>query len=112
MVVKYKMILDKLEKEILEGVYNKNNKIPIEEEIRKRFNVSRNTVRKAIDNLAKKGYVYQIQGSGVFVKDVEENLNCNIINLQNMHGLTNDLLNKNITSKVLDFKIIKADEFL
>lgn len=29
MVVKYKMILDKLEKEILEGVYNKNNKIPI-----------------------------------------------------------------------------------
>lgn len=111
MTVKYKMISDKLEKEILDGVYIKNNKIPTEE-IVKRFNVSRNTVRKAIDNLAKKGYVYQIQGSGVFVKNIEEDLDYEVINLQNMHGLTNDLINKSIDSKLIEFKIIKADEFL
>ena len=112
MVVKYKMVSDVLEKEILEGIYKDTGKIPTEEEIGKRFNVSRNTVRKAIDNLVKRGYLYQIQGSGVFVRD-NEDANFDIINLHTMYGLTKGFSGKRLVrTELIDFKIIKSDEYL
>lgn len=41
-------------------------KIPSERELLKRFNVSRGTVRKAIDGLEAEDLVYRVQGQGVF----------------------------------------------
>lgn len=41
-------------------------KIPSERKLMKRFNVSRGTVRKAIDGLEAEDLVYRVQGQGVF----------------------------------------------
>ncbi len=113
---KYRVVADTLEEEIIKGSYNKDKKIPTEEEIGKRFEVSRNTVRKAIEYLVKKGSVYQVQGSGVFIRENEhlckDNSESKIINLQNMYGLSKDCPGKNIYTKIIDFKLIEADEFL
>ena len=48
MSAKYKLIVDEIEKDILDGKYNKIGKLPTEEELVAHYDVSRTTVRKAI----------------------------------------------------------------
>jgi GntR family transcriptional regulator len=42
--------------------------IPSERELIKEYSVSRITVRRAVDELVKEGYLYKIQGKGTYVK--------------------------------------------
>jgi GntR family transcriptional regulator of bglA len=58
MGVKYRMVVEQMEKEILDGKYTLNTKLPTEEELMKKFDVSRNTIRKAINILVEQGYIY------------------------------------------------------
>lgn len=60
---KYEFVAKTLEKEIIERKYNDDKKLPTEEELMKVFQVSKNTIRKAIDVLVSNGYVYRVQGS-------------------------------------------------
>lgn len=112
MTVKYKVVSDTLEKEIKEGLYDENNKIPTEEEIGKRFEVSRNTVRKAIELLVQKGHVYQVRGSGIFIRQNKNADAPSCISIQNMNGVTKDFSDKEVKTIVLDFRLIKADKDL
>lgn len=66
MTVKYQMVASALENDILKGNFQANEKLPTEEELMHRFQVSRNTIRRALKILADEGYVYQVQGSGLF----------------------------------------------
>ncbi len=62
----YKQVKQKMIKEI--NQYMKaGDLIPTESELEEKFNVSRITVRKAIDELVEEGYVEKIQGRGTFV---------------------------------------------
>src|SRR5690625_3546782 len=62
----YKQVKQKMIKEI--NQYMKaGDLIPTESELEEKFNVSRITVRKAIDELVEEGYVEKIQGKGTFV---------------------------------------------
>jgi GntR family transcriptional regulator len=45
--------------------------IPSEREMMETYQVSRITVRKAIDELVKEGYLYKVQGKGTYVKSDE-----------------------------------------
>ena len=69
MSAKYKLIVDEIERDILDGKYNSIGKLPTEEELVATYGVSRTTVRKAIGILSSKGYIYQVQGSGIFIRD-------------------------------------------
>ena len=69
MIAKYKLIVDEIEKDILDGKYNKIGKLPTEEELVAHYGVSRTTVRIAISILSSKGYIYQVQVSGIFVRE-------------------------------------------
>jgi GntR family transcriptional regulator of bglA len=109
MKTKYEMIVSILEKEILEEKYNCAKKLPTEEELIKRFNVSKNTIRKAIDILVSKGYIYRVQGSGIFLREFSK-LGC--VKIRDMNGLTKQYFNEKIESKVLKFSLINADEKL
>jgi len=51
MAIKYKEIADRLEKEIQRGKFDQTKKLPTEEEMIKEFEVSRNTIRKAVTQL-------------------------------------------------------------
>lgn len=69
MVKKYERIKQNIQEKILSEVYQVNDKLPTESEMMKVYDVSRFTVRRAIDELEKDNYVYRIQGAGIFVND-------------------------------------------
>jgi GntR family transcriptional regulator, arabinose operon transcriptional repressor len=66
-----KPIYKQIEDVILTGIKNDEYKageiIPSERELSDKLNVSRYTIRKAIEELVNKGYLYRKQGNGTFV---------------------------------------------
>ncbi len=107
MSVKYKEIAKSIENAILSDKYKKSDKLPTEEELMKEFSVSRNTIRKSISLLVDRGYVYQVQGSGIFIRERSKD---GYITLGNMRGLTGDFPSKVITTKLLSLEQVKANE--
>ena len=72
---KYYRIKQILIKEILEGKYLPNDRIPSVTQIMSGYDVSRLTASRVIDELSKQGITYAVQGKGCFVaspKDVVE----------------------------------------
>jgi len=75
------MLPDKIDKEklyiqltnillakIREGEWKTGQQIPVEEDLCHTYNVSKITVRRAIDNLVFDGYLEKLQGKGTFVR--------------------------------------------
>jgi GntR family transcriptional regulator len=56
-----------IENEIKAGTYKPGDLFSTEEELQQRLNVSRSTIRKAIDDLKKRGWLIQQVGKGTFV---------------------------------------------
>ncbi|WP_413301017.1 GntR family transcriptional regulator [Bacillus sp. 1P10SD] len=63
----YKQLTDILRRDIEEGKFKKGEKIPTEIELSKLYNVSRITVRNALEELAKENLLIRRQGKGTFV---------------------------------------------
>ena len=99
MSTKYRKILQELESDILAGKYNQIKKLPTEEDLINQYQVSRTTIRKAISILVSKGYVYQIQGSGIFLR---ESALKGYLSLESLKGLTRDYPNKKVESNVIE----------
>ncbi|APX71306.1 GntR family transcriptional regulator [Companilactobacillus allii] len=74
---KYVVVANRLRQQILEKEYQINEQLPQETVIATSLNVSRITVRKALDILVDEGLIYRIQGSGTFVKDNQANTGFN-----------------------------------
>lgn len=108
--VKFKDIYYKLKDNIENGKYNDSMMLPTEMELIDRFNCSRNTVRRAINELSKDGYVKSVKGKGVIIlEDSRESIELpigNLLGLQELH------LNKKFTTSVVDFSKITIDEAL
>ena len=105
MSTKYKQIVSELEA----GKYNEVKKLPREEDLIEKYQVSRTTIRKAIAMLVNKGYVYQVQGSGIFIREASLQ---DYVSLENLKGLTRDFPDKKIESKLINLMVINADEDL
>ena len=65
--VKYNKIYEDLKQKIERGVYRTNAYLPSEYSLIKEYDCSRNTVRRAIDQLGKDGYIQSMHGKGVIV---------------------------------------------
>lgn len=63
------VILEQLESMIVEGSLEAGQKLPPERELAEQFNVSRPSLREAIQKLEAKGLVTRKQGGGTFVND-------------------------------------------
>ena len=63
----YKSIYYELKKKIEDGLYSKDDYLPTENKLSKKYNVSRVTIRQAIQMLVEDGYVQKKQGSGTHV---------------------------------------------
>ncbi|MHC9533476.1 substrate-binding domain-containing protein [Dellaglioa sp. L3N] len=66
---KYEHVYREIKDKIIAGEYDINDKLMTESELMSVYSVSRYTVRKAIGDLENAGYVYRIQGGGIFVND-------------------------------------------
>lgn len=64
---KYFDLMEELEQKILSGTYRAGDKLPSENELSRDYQVSRQTVRKALEILEEKGLTYARHGSGTFV---------------------------------------------
>lgn len=93
--------------EIVDGRLPTGSQLPTENELIARFEVSRTTVRKAIQNLAERGLVEIRRGRGTFVvlpKITQE--------LTELTGFVEDMEARGHTptARLLDCKIVAADE--
>lgn len=63
----YQQIYDEIKDAIEKGVYKPKERIPAEPELAERYEVSRITVRRAVEELCSDGYLIKQQGRGTFV---------------------------------------------
>lgn len=68
-VPKYYVVKQALLKQLKSRITKPQQKLPTEKELTEYFQVSRITVRKALAELEKEGYIYRIQGRGSFASD-------------------------------------------
>ncbi len=96
----YKIYRD-LRKKILDG-YFKGGKIPTEKELCKEYDVSRMTIRNALEKLMMEGLIERKKGKGTFVKKKgsEEKLS-------KLSGFTEEVGKDRVTSKVLANKLVR-----
>lgn len=65
----YRTLERNLRADISSGIYKPGSRLPSEQELVEEYNVSRITVRNAMDILVNDGYVVRIRGKGSFVSD-------------------------------------------
>ncbi len=65
----YYQIEEQLKNKLKNGELKPNDSLPSEREFAERFEISRMTVRQAINNLVNDGYLYRQKGRGTFVSE-------------------------------------------
>lgn len=105
----YLQMMDKLIKKIDQGLYDEHEKLPSERAFCELYDVSRITVRQALQELDLEGYIYKLHGKGTFVAPKSYNQN-----LVKLYSFTEEMkkLGKTPRTKVLLFKEVVADERL
>lgn len=108
-MAKYHEISTELIKEIVDGKYSTQKKLPTEKELSERFDASRNTIRNAINLMTDEGYIYKVQGSGMYLRPVnfDESTNLNLIK-----GFSSEQKTETSYIKILKLELIQAREEL
>lgn len=109
----YSQLKDRIISAINNDELKYGEKIPTEIEIMEQYNVSRITVRRAIEELVEEGYLIKTQGKGTFVikNKIERKLTYSYKNTQPI-SFTKELELNNIipSAQVIDLKIIDPIE--
>ncbi len=66
-IPKYYQLANILRQQIENGDFQPHDTIPSERQLEQRYNLSRPTIRQAIDLLSRQGYLYRVHGKGTFV---------------------------------------------
>ncbi|MGO2083289.1 GntR family transcriptional regulator [Vagococcus sp.] len=106
----YQTIANTLTKQIIEGTFKANDKLPTEEKLCKNFNVSRVTIRQALAILVEKRIVEKKQGSGtrIIYSEKTETINKSL-KIKSFHDDMIEL-GKIPSSKVKKFELREADK--
>jgi GntR family transcriptional regulator of arabinose operon len=70
---KYQKLKEYLKKTIIDSELKSGDRIPSENVLSAKFNISRHTVRKALGELVNEGWLITTQGKGTFIRDTEIN---------------------------------------
>ncbi|MFC5630743.1 MULTISPECIES: GntR family transcriptional regulator [Streptococcus] len=105
----YLQLVDTLELDIRNSM-SPNDKLLSERELTETYQVSRITVRQALQELEKRGLVYKMQGKGTYVSEIKEPA----VDLGNVYSFTDEMkkLGKQPVTKTLSFSIVKATEHI
>lgn len=104
----YKMIREDIVQDILTGVYEAGQMIQGQEVYAEKFNVSRATVRRAIDELVDRKILYTIKGKGTFVS--ENNMNKPQMGRKLALSQSERVKNQELKSKLIDLYESVADK--
>lgn len=95
-----------IQNDIIKGKYHPGEKMPTEEELGKLYNISRITVRRALQNLCDNGLLERKQGKGTFVT-----YNKRALELTKGYGFKSELsrLGHVVKHVVVEKKYVRAD---
>ena len=102
----YMQLMHVIKEQIHNGTYLEGEQIPTEGELSKMYNISRITIRRAIEELCQQGYLKKIQGKGTFVeapkiyRKLEQDNNISFTEACKLNGCTS-------SSHVISFQIEK-----
>ena len=105
---KYQEIFNDLQEKILNGSYLAGVLLPTEKELQDQYQVSRDTVRKALRLLTEKGLIQRVQGRGSQVLK-QELLNFPVSGLTSYKELV-DSLGLNSQTRVISLDLMTVDE--
>lgn len=105
----YLQLMEQLITKINNGDYAERDKLPSERELCEIYDLSRTTVRQALQELEREGYIYKEHGKGTFV--APKSFNQHLVHL---YSFTDEMdrAGKKPTTKVLSFEKIAIDERL
>lgn len=101
-MLKYQEVADRIELAIKNKKLSQGTRLPSLNELITKYTVSKTTLIKALTTLEDKGVIYQVQGSGIFVRRQKRD---GYIALMTNMGFTRDLENNQLSTKVIDLKI-------
>ncbi|MGI9875210.1 GntR family transcriptional regulator [Vibrio pomeroyi] len=106
---KYVELANRLKEQIEAGLWKENTATPTERQISESYDVSRSTVRKAIQMMTEEGYLRSEQGSGTFVRPSNSR-----DNQRSLHSLSDDLESKGLSigQIILDLEVIEPNKFI
>lgn len=103
----YQVIENHIKEKIKNNEFKQGDMIHSENDLKEMFNVSRMTVRQAINNLVNEGYLYTHKGKGTFVSNskIEKKI-------QGLLGFTEEmkLMNRKVSNRLISFNVIKANK--
>ena len=112
-MAKYEEIANILRERILDGTYPVDSFLPHQTDLVEEFNVSRMTIKKAVNVLTFEGLVYSKQGMGTKILnssfwDKDDSL----FRFNNYNGLSSDLKDdqRKLSSQVILFTVVFPDE--
>lgn len=96
-------------RENIEDEMQPHDLLPSERELSEIYNVSRTTVRLALQDLEQSGYIYRKHGKGTFVSSISDR----ILNLSGSYSFTDQMisLGKVPETKILDFKTMESNKY-
>jgi GntR family transcriptional regulator len=105
----WQVVADSIMAQIANGELQPNERLPSESDLCEIYAVGRNTVRHALSDLVNKGVLTTVHGVGTFVADERMTKTA-----EYLYGFTQEmeLRGHDVTSQVLEAKIIPADPFL
>lgn len=105
----YYQLMDIIIGMIEEGKLTEDDQLPSERELCDTFDISRSTVRQAIQELEKEGYIYRVHGKGTFISPEKFKQD-----LLEFYSFTEEMkkIGKTPSSEVLDFSIVNCNEKL
>lgn len=101
----YKVIESDIKAKINHGELKSGDLVPSENELKDQYNVSRMTVRQALNNLVNDGYLYRHKGKGTFIsqRKIEKNIH-------GVRSFTEEMAatGRKVSNKIISFEYIEA----
>ncbi len=105
----YQVVAGSILRKIEAGEYPAGSRLPSESELCGIYHAGRNTIRHALSDLVNQGVLVTVHGVGTFVQDTRF-----AKTTEYLFGFSGEMAlhGKEVTSRVLDAKVINADPFL
>lgn len=106
---KYMQIADEIERQIQTLNLPQGTKLSNIQELTQTYQVSKNTILKTLKQLEDRGVIYQVQGSGIFVRRKKRK---GYISLIQNQGFSSDFEDDSEKARLLNFGTLSANEHL
>jgi len=105
-IPKYYQLASILRQQIENGDFKPHDAILSERQLEQRYNLSRPTIRQAIDLLSRQGYIYRVHGKGTFVSPPKLQKG-----MQELTSFSEDMRNRGLKpgQRILEFGYAKPD---